>query len=76
MTQIHDSVTRCCAVTSLKLYECRCVSDLNSSLGQFGPLSQLLSRVDVGVVRSLESPLQLLQLLRCEGGPTAALLPL
>lgn len=52
------------------------MSNLNSSLCQFGPLGQFFPRVDVGVVRTLEGPLQLLQLLRCEGGPTAALLPL
>lgn len=51
-------------------------SNLNSSLSEFSSLSQLLPRVDVGVMRPLEGPLQLFQLLGCEGGPTAALLPL
>lgn len=52
------------------------VADLNSSLRQLGPLGQLLPRVDVGIVRAFEGPLQLLQLLRSEGCATAALLPL
>lgn len=49
---------------------------LDPGLSQFGPLGQLLSGVDVGVVGSLESLLQLLQLLCCERCPTPALLPL
>ena len=52
------------------------VSNLNSSFCQLGPLSQLLPRVDVRVVRAFEGPLQLLQLLCCEGGATTTLLPL
>lgn len=52
------------------------VSNLNSSLSEFGPLSKLLPCVDVGVVSAFEGSLQLLQLLGCEGGPTATLLPL
>lgn len=52
------------------------MSNLNSSLGEFGPLSQLLPCVDIGVVRAFEGSLQLLQLLGCEGGATAPLLPL
>lgn len=71
MTHIHDRPTH-----QHKSVSARRVSNLNSSLRQFGPLSQLLPCVDVGVVRALEGPLQLLQLLRREGGPAAALLPL
>lgn len=52
------------------------MSNLHTSLGEFGPLSELFSGVDVGVVRPLESFLQLLQLFGCEGGTTASLLPL
>ena len=39
-------------------------------------LRQLLSRVDVRVLRLLEGALQELELLRGEGGPRAPLLPL
>lgn len=49
---------------------------LHPCLGEFGPLCELLSGVDVGVVRPFEGPLQLLQLLGRERGATAALLPL
>lgn len=49
---------------------------LDPGLSQFGSLGQLLPGVDVRVVGSLESLLQLLQLLRCERGSTPALLPL
>lgn len=49
---------------------------LDPGLSQFGSLGQLLPGVDVRVVCSLESLLQLLQLLRCERGSTPALLPL
>jgi len=49
---------------------------LDPGLGELGPLGQLLAGVDVGVVGPLEGPLQLLQLLRREGGATAPLLPL
>lgn len=52
------------------------VSHLYTSLGQFGPLCQLLSGVDVGVVCPLEGLLELLQLLRREGGTAASLFPL
>lgn len=52
------------------------VSNLNSSLCEFRPLRYLLARVDVRIVRALEGPLQLLQLLRGEGGSTPPLLPL
>lgn len=52
------------------------MSNLNSGLGEFGPLSQLLPCVDVGVVCAFEGSLQLLQLLGCESGSTAPLLPL
>lgn len=51
-------------------------SNLHPGLSEFGSLRELLPCVDVRVVGSLKSPLQLLQLLRREGGPTAALLPL
>lgn len=49
---------------------------LDPGLSQFGSLGQLLPGVDVRVVGSLESLLQLLQLLCCERGSTPALLPL
>lgn len=52
------------------------MSNLHTSLGEFGPLSELFSGVDVGVVRPLKSFLQLLQLFGREGGTTASLLPL
>jgi hypothetical protein len=39
-------------------------------------LGEFLAGVDVRVLRPLESPLQLLQLVSREGGSTAALLPL
>lgn len=54
---------------------CGC-SYLHPGLGELGPLRQLLPGVDVWVVGPLEGPLQLLQLLSCEGGPTAPLFPL
>lgn len=49
---------------------------LHPRLRQLGPLRQLFPRVHVGVLRPLESSLQLLQLLRREGGSRAPLLPL
>lgn len=52
------------------------VSHLYTSLCQFGPLRELLSGVDVGVVCPLEGLLELLQLLRREGGAAASLFPL
>lgn len=52
------------------------LSYLNPGLGEFGPLSELLPGVDVRVMSPLEGPLQLLQLLCREGGPTTPLLPL
>ena len=52
------------------------LSYLHPGLCEFGPLGELLPGVDVGVVCPLEGPLQLLQLLCGEGGPTAPLLPL
>lgn len=53
-----------------------CWTYLYSGFCEFCPLSQLFSGVDVRVMRSLKSFLQLLQLLRCEGGAAAPLLPL
>lgn len=49
---------------------------LDPGLSQLGPLRELLPGVDVGVVGSFKSLLQLLQLLRRECGPTPPLLPL
>ena len=60
---------RMCARVCLRFY-------LYAGLRQLGPLGQLLAGVDVGVVGPLEGLLQLLQLLRREGGAAAALLPL
>lgn len=51
-------------------------SHLYSRLCEFRPLSQLLSGVDVWVMRPFKSLLQLLKLLGGEGGATAPLLPL
>ena len=71
-------------ICSFRVCVCVCVSQavspstphLYSGLSELGPLGQLLPGVDVGVVRPLERSLQLLQLLRREGGATAPLLPL
>lgn len=52
------------------------MSNLHSGLRELRPLGQLLPGVDVGVVRPLESFLQLLQLLGREGGAAAPLFPL
>ncbi len=52
------------------------ISNLYSRFCEFCPLSQLLSGVDVWVMRPFKSLLQLLQLLSGEGGATASLLPL
>lgn len=49
---------------------------LHAGLGELGPLSQLLPGVNVGVVGSLKSALQFLQLLCREGGSASALFPL
>ena len=48
--------------------------DLNARLGQSGALRDLLARVDVGVVSSLEGFLQLLELFGRKRGATAPLL--
>ena len=49
---------------------------LHTGLRQLGVLGQLLAGVDVGVVGSLEGPLQLNQLLSRKGGAAPPLLPL
>ena len=49
---------------------------LNSGLAELCPLAELLPRVDVRVLRPLESLLQLVQLVGGEGCAGAALLPL
>lgn len=52
-----------------------CLSNLYSGLCKFRPLSQLLSGVDVRIMRPFESLLQLFQLLGGESGAAAPLLP-
>lgn len=80
MTHIHDRLTtlprRGDRVSSGWEALRGSVSNLDSGLRELGPLCQLLPCVDVRVVRALEGPLQLLQLLGREGGPAATLLPL
>ena len=49
---------------------------LDSGLAELGPLCQLFPGVDVGILSSLESLLQLVQLVGCERSAGAALLPL
>jgi len=50
------------------------LSNLDSSFGELGPLSEFFAGVDVGVLGSLERPLELVELLRSEGRPGAPLL--
>ena len=49
---------------------------LNPGFAELCPLCQLFPGVDVWVLRPLEGPLQLLDLVGVEGGPTPPLLPL
>ena len=49
---------------------------LNPGLAELGALTELLARVDVGVLGPLERLLQLVQLVGREGGAGPPLLPL
>lgn len=65
-----------CMLTTDQCVYWFCMSDLYSRLCEFCPLSEFLSGVDVWVMCSFKSLLQLFQLLSGEGGAAAPLLPL